>query len=316
MHHTLSSARGAVKWSWLALFLCLRPSSADGQQPTSAAPPVPPGVKLCRDLTFCDANNCNLKVNVAHPTEGKGPFPAVVLIHGGGWACGSHREYTQLALRLAAKGYVAATVTYRFVPEHCFPAQVHDVKCAVRWLRAHAAEYKVDKERIGVFGHSAGGHLACMLGTTSGQKDLEGNLGFNNESSDVCCVVCCSGLTDLAHAYQFCTSLWTLPTKDVVKKFVGAPLDKAADSYAKASPITYAAKTSPPTLLIYGTKDSVVPIAQSQRLGEKLRQAGATVEVLPVKDALHDFNGELARRTEAAMVEFFERHLKRPAAPR
>ncbi len=317
MSRTPSLPGGTLRWFWPILVVCLGLSPAAGQQPTPPGPAVPLGVKLCRDVTFCNANNCNLNGNIAFPSQGKGPFPAVVIIHGGGWLYGSYREYTLLATRLAEKGYVAMTASYRLAPDHRFPAQLHDVKSAVRWLRAHAAQYRVDKDRIGVFGHSAGGHLACMLGTTCGHKDLEGNGGFKNESSSVCCVVCCSCLTDLAHMHQ-CHKEVTFGflTKAAVEKFVGAPPDKAPDSYAKASPITYAAKTSPPTLLIYGTKDSVVPIAQSQRLGEKLRTAGAPVEILPVQDAAHDFNGEFARRAEAAMIDFFDRHLRGTKAQR
>jgi acetyl esterase/lipase len=222
-----------------------------------------------------------------------------------------------LSLRLAQKGYVAVTVSYRLAPTHCFPAQVHDVKCAVRWLRAHAVRYKVDPERIGVFGHSAGGHLACMLGTTSDRQELEGDGGFQDQSSAVCCVVCCSALTDLDSAHGGCKSVSLgFLTKAAVEKFVGGPPDKAGDLYSKASPITYAGKTSAPTLLIYGTKDNLVPVGQSERLGKKLLDAGAEAELLCLKGAAHDFRGEHERRAEEAMLAFFERHLRNGKAKR
>src|SRR4051794_17670327 len=107
MCHTLSLARGALTLFWAVFFGCLGLAPVYGQQSAPAEIAVPAGVKLLSDLTFCDANNCKLKVNVAVPTRGKGPFPAVVIIHGGGWLYGSHNEYKPLALRLAEKGYVA-----------------------------------------------------------------------------------------------------------------------------------------------------------------------------------------------------------------
>jgi acetyl esterase/lipase len=292
---------------WAALLVCLCAARAQADGPLT----VPEGVKFCPDLTYCTADKCELKLNVAYPTAGEGPLPAVLIIHGGGWLYGNHNEHARLSLRLAEKGYVAVTVTYRFAPAHQFPAQVHDVKCAVRWLRANAAKYRVDKQRIGVFGHSAGGHLACMLGTTSGHKELEGDGGFRDESSDVCCVVCCSGLTDLAHAHATSKGLYSFPTRVAVEKFVGGPPGKVPEQYAKASPITYAGKASAPMLLLHGTKDNVVPIAQAQRLGAKLRAAGANVEVVPVQDAKHSLIGTYATRAEAAMLDFFDRHLKK-----
>src|SRR5262249_47037312 len=144
----------------------------------------------------CAVKECDLQLNVAFPTQGQGPFPAVVLIHGGGWFYSSNRDCLPFSLRLAEKGYVGVTITYRFVPAYRFPDQVHDAKAAVRWLRANAKKYQVDPERIGAFGHSAGGHLACLLGMAGGQDRLEGARGFKEKRSDVCCVVCTSALTD------------------------------------------------------------------------------------------------------------------------
>jgi acetyl esterase/lipase len=315
------------------------PARAGGKPTTAVKQAVtvtpPPGVGFDADLSYCKrrdcdvclnvlplrggyavecrcgARDCDLQLNVAFPKKGKGPFPVVVLIHGGGWFYGSHYDCVPFSLRLAEKGYVAVTVTYRFVPAYRFPDQVHDVKCAVRWLRANAAKYRADPERIAVFGHSAGGHLACLLGMAGGQDGLEGDRGHEGQRSDVCCVVCTSALTDLGH-------LWVNPapgftgigTKMAVQGFLGGPPAKAGKRYELASPISYAGKTCPPTLLICGTKDELVPNEQSLRLEKKLREAGAVVRLLTLVGAGHDFFGNYRERSEEAALEFFERHLK------
>jgi acetyl esterase/lipase len=332
----------------LALGVCLARPSAVGAQisPAKAAALAeavqpPEGVGFDAGLSFCKlrdlrlqcsiaalpggyvvecrptARDCNLILNVAYPKEGKGPFPAVVLIHGGGWFYGSPYDCVPFSLRLAQKGYVAVSVSYRFTPSFRFPDQVHDVKTAVRWLRAHADKYRVDGDRIGVFGHSAGGHLACMLGMANGQAGLEGNGGFKGQRSDVCCVVCTSGLTDLAHLYaKPAPGLSGIGTKMAVQGFLGGPPAKVGKRYAAASPITYAGKDSPPVLLICGTKDELVPNEQSLRLERKLREAGVPVRLVTLVGAGHDFFGVHRERSEEAALTFFERYLKNGAGKR
>jgi acetyl esterase/lipase len=305
----------------------------DEKQPAGAE--VPAGVEFTPDLTYCSlrvcrpclnicplpggfvvdcpckVRDCNLKLSVARPSRGKGPFPAVILIHGGGWLYGSHHDLVPFSLYLARHGYVAVSVTYRLMPDFRFPAQLHDVKCAVRWLRANAAKYGADPDRIGAFGHSAGGHLACMLGMAGGQDGLEGNGGFKGHRSDVCCVVCTSGLTDLARLYDRpARGLAGTIAKRAVVGFVGGPPDGLAKGYEVASPISYAGKSSPPTLLICGTKDDVIPNEQSLRLEKKLRDAGAEVRLLTLEGAAHDFLGRHRQNAEKACLEFLDRHLK------
>jgi acetyl esterase/lipase len=328
---------GLLPWAavWVGLGLAASPVQAGGRRAKAVAVTPPTGVGFDANLSYCQrrdvdfcldllplrggcvvackcaVKDCDLRLNVAYPKKGKGPFPAVVLIHGGGWFYGSSFDFVPFSLRLAERGYVAVTVSYRFVPANRFPDQVHDVKCAVRWLRAHADRYRVDPERIGAFGHSAGGSLACLLGMAGGQDKLEGDRGFKEQRSDVCCVVCTSGLTDLAHLWANPTPGWPgIGTKMVVQGFLGGPPSKAGKRYELASPITYACKASPPTLLICGTKDALVPNEQSRRLEKKLRAAGATVRLLTLEGAEHDFFGAYRERSEAAALEFFERYLK------
>jgi acetyl esterase/lipase len=304
-----------LPWAALCAGLCLPSAAARPDMKAAArAKPnwlqVPAGVGFDADLTYCTVKDCNLKLNVAYPKGGKGPFPAVVLIHGGGWIIGDHYDFARFSVRLAEKGYVAVTVTYRMLPKFRFPDQVHDVKAAVRWLRAKK-KYNVDKERVGVLGHSAGGYLACMLGMTNGKDGLEGNGGFLKQRSDVCCVIGTSALTDLANLQaRPAPALGVMVTKLAVQKFLGGPPGKDGKRYEAASPITYASRACPPTLLICGSSDTIVPNEQSLRLEKKLREAGADVRLVTLVNAPHDFLGRDLQRAEELCLEFLDRHVK------
>ena len=135
------------------------------------------------------AKSESLKMDVVRPRGARNPLPAVVCIHGGGFRAGSRDGYLPLCIKLAQRGYVAATISYRLSPASQFPAPVHDAKAAVRWLRANANQFGIDPERIGVTGGSAGGHLALFLGLTGGIPEFEGSGPYLNQSSRVSCVV-------------------------------------------------------------------------------------------------------------------------------
>src|SRR4051794_26673595 len=152
-------------------------------------PSVPDNVIFERGLEYANPDGQHLQLNLARPKSAAGPSPAVLCIHGGGFRAGKRESYDGLCIRLAGQGYVAATATYRLAPKYPFPAAVHDVKAAVRWLRANATKYGIDPDRIGATGGSAGGHLAQVLGVTGGVQQFEGTTGNNPESSRVACVV-------------------------------------------------------------------------------------------------------------------------------
>src|SRR5262245_50768799 len=161
-------------------------SAAGGQQPK---------VRVERDIVYGKGGRVELRLNLALP-EGKGPFPAVVCIHGGGWYQGQRQDMDFMTEVLARRGYVAATVSYRPAPGARFPAQIEDCKAAVRWLRANARRYHINPGRIGATGPSAGGHLACLLGVTGKKDRLEGGGGNPGHSSRVQAVVSFFGRTD------------------------------------------------------------------------------------------------------------------------
>jgi len=139
-------------------------SSASGAAEDSKAPAV-------QEIVYTKAGSAELKLDLMSPTDGDGPFPAVFLIHGGAWRAGNKSDVRPLMPEFVRHGYVAISPQYRFCPKETFPAQVHDVKAAVRWIKTNAKKYRIDPARIGAIGFSAGGHLALMLGVTSPATD-------------------------------------------------------------------------------------------------------------------------------------------------
>jgi acetyl esterase/lipase len=296
--------------------LTLIMATATAQEPKPAAQkkvpiPVPPGVSLDTAVTYRTfANGKSLQADIAYPAKGKGPFPAVVCVHGGGWTSGSRENLRPILLQLAEKGFVAIAPSYRLAPADPFPAQIHDVKCAVRWLRAHAWRYKVDTNRVGALGYSAGGHLACLLGMAGGVEHLEGDGPHANQTSAVQAVVSCYGVSDLTEWYQRGGFLARYTLSNVLK---GEPA-KLPNRYLLASPVTYANPTNSPTLLIHGSADTIVPLGQSVRLADKMREAGVDCELFVYAGAEHAFGsgcgGEHGRRCDRNVIEYFGRQLQ------
>jgi hypothetical protein len=167
-----------LRGTWICLLCALSvlasPAPAQKASTTDGADSVPKGVEFCPNLTYCKLKDRELKLDLAYPTTGKGPFPAVVLIHGSGRFSKGRKFNLPQVFELAQKGYVAVTVSYRHLPEEPFPGAIHDAKCSIRWLRAHAADYKIDPERIGVIGFSAGGSLALLLALAPRQEGTGG----------------------------------------------------------------------------------------------------------------------------------------------
>lgn len=243
---------------------------ATGKIKTIQAPKeMPPGVQLVKDVEFGKVGDRALKLDLYTPVKLKKPVPGLIFIHGGAWKGGNKDMYRPYAARYAQRGYVVASISYRLSGEAPFPAAVEDAKCAVRWMRANANAYKIDPNHICVLGGSAGGHLAMMVGYSAEQKELEGSGGWPDVSSKVQAVVNIYGPCDL-----------TVPgirDADSVRQFLGEKkYDEAPKLYKKASPLLQLTKDDPPTLILHGTLDSLVPISQSDELAEHLKQAGVT----------------------------------------
>jgi acetyl esterase/lipase len=245
-------------------------------------------------------------MNLARPSSGEGPFPAVLCIHGGGFRAGTRQGYDGLCIKLAERGYVAGTMTYRLAPKYKFPAAIHDTKAAVRWLRANAATYKINPEKIGVMGGSAGGHLAQFLGVTAHVPRFEGDGGNPNQSSSVTCVVNFFGPSDFTKSYGK-----SVDAAEVLPLWLGGNLEAARSLHIQASPLYWVTPAAAPTLCIHGTEDKYVAREQAVWLVDKLRAATVEAELLTLPGAGHGFKGRDAEIADRAMFDFFDRKLKR-----
>ena len=165
-----------------------------------ARPPLPATVQATYNLTYCTLGPRNLQLDIFYPKgQRKTTYPAVLFIHGGGWRSGDRSQHVPLAQQLAARGYVTATVEYRLSTEARYPAAVTDLKAAVRWLRANAGTYPIDTTKIAVWGFSAGGQLAALVGTTNGDAQLEGHVGNLQHASSVQAIVDVDGVLAFIH---------------------------------------------------------------------------------------------------------------------
>lgn len=264
-------------------------------------------------LTYGKAGDIELKLDLARPSKGDGPFPAVVFIHGGAWAGGNREVYRSTIESGARRGYVAVTISYRLTQPDLetktgkvpFPAQIQDCKCAVRWLRSAADKYHIDADRIGVTGGSAGGHLSLLVGLTDEKAGLEGDGGHADQSSRVQAVVNYCGPTELSQEYRDVKAV-----QPYLQALCGGTPESAADSYKTASPVTYISKDDPPVLTFHGDKDDIVPVAQAKLLDEAMKMAGARHELMIFEGQGHALQGNAGKAAEQVLWLFFDARLK------
>jgi acetyl esterase/lipase len=270
----------------------------------SARGAEPPKTTTEQDIVYKKAGSTELKLDLARPAEGDGPFPAMLVIHGGAWRAGSKADMRPILPQFTGRGYVAVAPQYRLCPADAFPAQVHDMKAAVRWLKVNAKKYKVDPDRIGAIGFSAGGHLALMLGLTSPADGLEGEVSAGSPDSRIKAVVNYFGPTELAASDipEVC--------KPWINDFLGGTPQAKPSAASQASPLTFVSRDDAPILTFQGTKDPLVPFTQAIKLAEAMSSAGVSGRVELLIGAEHGWAGAELERTVGDSFQFLDRHLK------
>ena len=258
------------------------------------------------DVTYARYGDRTLEMDIYRPQGAWGELPAVVCIHGGGWAKGSRINHAKVAQAIAARGYVTATISYRLSGEAPFPAQIHDCKAAVRFLRANAKEYGIDSENIGAIGHSAGGHLTALLATSNGATDLEGNGGNADFSSVIQAAVPMGAQTDLMSDRTREVS----KTKEIWQQFLSGSQEEQLATYRLASPLHHLDQQDPPCWFITGETDD--PSTHANEFRRRMQELEIESNLTVIEDAPHPFLVKQAWFDEMVNVadEFFQRTLK------
>lgn len=299
----------------LSALLPLTPITAaqTGPGAAPAAATVPAGVRAHRDLAYVVNGHERQKLDLFVPEKADGPQPLVIWIHGGGWQNGSKENCPPLRQGYPERGYAVASLNYRLSGHAVFPAQIEDCKAAIRWLRAHAAAYGLDPQRFGVWGSSAGGHLAALVGTSGDVPAFE--VGAHRDQSSRVQAVCdYYGPTDFkvfvsTPGYE---SHGAAQSPEA-KLLGGAVRDRPAE-VARANPITHVSRDDPPFLIVHGDQDRTVPVNQSQLLHDALRRAGVSVHFHTIRGGGHG-QGFGGPEIEPMVRGFFDRVLKARTLP-
>lgn len=285
-----------------------------GQEPgNDATMHLPEGVRLEKDLPYAGTRNPRQTLDLLLPKSATGagkPLPVVVYIHGGAFRSGNKTMgYGPLGPLVGSGEYAGATINYRLSGEATWPAQIHDVKAAIRWIRANAAKYGLDPDRIAVMGPSAGGHLAAMLGTSGGVAELEGRIGPNTgTSSRVRCVVDLFGPSEFLAMNDHHSRIDHNAPESPESLLIGGALPQHKEAARAASPISYVSRDDPPFLIIHGTDDPLVPLNQSERLADALKAAGVPCAFYRVLGGGH---GHFRRpEVERRIKQFLDRQLR------
>jgi len=220
---------------------------------------------------YVERDSGPLKADLYVP-EGKGPFPGVLVVHGGAWYMGTRAQLSGFAQMLASRGMTAVAISYRFAPAHKFPAQIEDCKAAVRWMRRHADRLKIDPEQIGGFGYSAGAHLVALLGTTDA-----------NEETDMPS----TRLQAVAGGGAPC-DFRTMPLDlQMLSFWLGGTRRQQAEQYRLASPAEFVSADDPPMFFFHGEKDSLVPMSSPVMMCRDLKSVGVPSELYVVPNTGH-----------------------------
>tara|TARA_Y100001934_G_scaffold115729_1_gene141648 strand:+ start:3753 stop:4832 length:1080 start_codon:yes stop_codon:yes gene_type:complete len=269
--------------------------------------PIPEGIKAFRNLPYAQTKNPRQTLDLFLPEKRAKDtlLPIIVYIHGGGWKNGSKESAMgKLAPYLATGSFAAASINYRLSGESIWPAQIHDCKAAIRWLKGNAKKHGFDPGRMAVWGNSAGGHLVAMLGVSGGVKALEGKLGEHlDQDSRISCVVDFCGPTHFLSMGKFPSNIDHDAPNSPESQLLGGALQENKKVARKASPITYVTKDDAPTLIVHGSKDPLVPFNQAEIFHKALTEAGVKNTFLRMEGMGHGLSGPIVDENVRKFLE-------------
>ena len=288
-----NSKRDAIACAILTLVACVvdfKPLNAQDDRVTFRNK-----VEIIRDVAYAGTDDPAQRLDLFLPRDVAKTqrLPVVVFIHGGAWKQGDKKSgLAKLAPLVASGRFAGATIEYRLTDKAVWPAQIHDCKAAIRWLRGNAKRYNLDAKHIVVWGTSAGGHLVAMLGTSGGVARLEGSLGEHvDQSSRVNGVINFFGPSDLMSMNDGETTMDHMAADSPESLLVGGPILENKDKAREASPLTYVSSDDAPFLTMHGTQDPLVPFSQSQKLHTALSEASVPSILITVEGGGHGFAG-------------------------
>ncbi len=273
-----------------------------------------PKVIVADSIVYTGSATLEKTLIIAYHDDGQ-QRPAILHFHGGGFRKG--RASRKTAMRIAQAGFVGISINYRLSQEAVFPAAVHDCKTAVRWTRANARRYHIDPDKIGVFGGSAGGYLAAMVGLSGGDDYLEGDGAYPNYSSNVQAVVENYGPSDFLKMNDFAGNIDHDSPTSPESQFIGGAIQNMTEQVGRANPIHYIDIHDPPILILHGRKDLAVPFNQSELLFNALQNTGVPSQLIPVENAGHGFKPSATglqieptkMEIEAMQIAWFKKYL-------
>ena len=276
----------------IVLFCWLTFASVAHAQKAIATPPK--GVAVKREIVYSKVGKRELHILLARPNPlPKRALPTIIYLHGGAWRQGSYRNLGGGTWNLARAGFAVASVEFRSSDDAIYPAPLNDCRAAIGFIKENARNYSLDAKKIGVYGISTGGHLAALLAFTS---------------SSVRCAALESAPSDLLTLNQGARLDWNAPDSPL-SRFLGGTIGQKSELAKRASPLFYADEFAPPMLILHGDADEFVPIAQSEKLAQKLKSAGATVQFQVFAGESHGLKNE-RENADAQIARFFARYLR------
>ncbi|MEZ6114599.1 MAG: alpha/beta hydrolase [Pirellulaceae bacterium] len=287
------------------------PPAAEKSAPADAQPTDSrPAITVFKNVKYAEHGEQALLADVYLPA-GDGPFPGVLMIHGGAWMSGSKWHMTRHARETAEAGYTVVAIDYRLAPKHPFPAQIEDCRAALRWMTDNAERYKIDTRRLAAYGYSAGGHLACLLGLEDVRPNADGQAGAEGQAA-VGAANAPARLSAIVAGGAPCDFRDLPPNNTALAYFLGGSRAEKPKTYEQASPAAYATADDPPTFFFHGGSDLLVPLHGPRQLMESLKTLGVrtSLYVVPGKGHLATF---LDATVTVRAIEFLNQQLSGPA---